>query len=66
MVKTIKMEVRPDEIIEAVKTMNKKERDTFLEDLIASTSPDYLESIKEARDDYKKGRLKTHEEVFGG
>lgn len=66
MVKTIKMEVRPDEIIEAVKRMNKKERDTFLEDLIASTSPDYLESIKEAREDYKKGRLKTHEEVFGG
>lgn len=64
MVKAIKMEVKPEEIIEAVKRMNKKERDAFLEDLIASTSPDYLESIKEARADYKKGRVKTHDEVF--
>lgn len=66
MVKAIRMEVKPEEIIEAVKRMNKRERDAFLEDLIASTSPDYLESIREARDDYKKGRVKTHEEVFGG
>jgi hypothetical protein len=65
MLKAIKMEVKPEEIIEAVKRMNKKERDAFLEDLIASTSPDYLESIKEARADYKKGRVKTHDEVFG-
>jgi hypothetical protein len=64
MLKAIKMEVKPEEIIEAVKRMNKKERDAFLEDLIASTSPDYLESIKEARADYKKGRVKTHDEVF--
>ena len=64
MVKAIKMEVKPEEIIEAVKRMNKKERDAFLEDLIASTSPDYLESIKEARADYKKGRIKTHDEVL--
>ncbi len=64
MVKAIKMEVKPEEIIEAVKRMNKKERDAFLEDLIASTSPDYLESIKEARADYKKGRTNTHDEVF--
>ena len=66
MVKAIRMEVKPEEIIEAVKRMNKRERDAFLEDLIASMSPDYLESIREARDDYKKGRVKTHEEVFGG
>jgi hypothetical protein len=66
MAKAIKMEVKPDEIINAVKKMNKRERDAFLEDLLASTSPEYLESIREARDDYKKGRVKTHEEVFGG
>ena len=61
----IKMEVKPEEIIRAVKKMKKKERDAFLEDLLAATSPDYLESIKEARADYKVGRIKTHEEVFG-
>ena len=65
MVKAIKVEVKPDEIIEAVKKMKKIERDGFLEDLLASTSPEYLKSIKEARADYKAGRVKTHIEVFG-
>ena len=64
MVNTIQMEVKPEEIIKAVKRMKKKERDTFLEDLLASVSPEYLESIKEAREDYKNGRVQSHEEVF--
>jgi hypothetical protein len=59
----MKMEVKPKDIIEAVKGMPKKERDAFLEDLLASTSPDYLRSIREARADYKAGRVKSHEEV---
>jgi hypothetical protein len=42
-----------------------KERDSFLEDLLASTSPEYLKSIKEAGADYKAGRVRTHQEVFG-
>ena len=65
MVKAIKVEVKPNEIIEAVKRMKKIERDAFLEDLLASTSPEYLKSIKEARADYQAGRIKTHKEVFG-
>ena len=64
MLNSIKVEVRPEEVIEAVKKMKKRERDAFLEDLLASTSPDYLESIKEARADYKAGRVKSHGEVF--
>ena len=64
MVNTIQMEVKPEEIIRAVKRMKKKERDNFLEDLLASVSPEYLESIRTARDDYKNGRVKSHEEVF--
>jgi predicted nucleic acid-binding protein len=59
------MNIRPEIIIEAVMNMKKKERDSFLEDLLAATSPEYLKSIKEARDDYKAGRTKSHEEVFG-
>lgn len=66
MTKSIRIEIRPEEIIEAVKGMKKKEREAFLEDLLASTSPQYLESIKEARDDYEKKRVKSHLEVFGG
>ena len=65
MAKAIRIEVKPEDIIEAVKKMKKKEREAFLEDLLASTSPEYLESIKESRADYKAGRVKSHEEVFG-
>lgn|GEM_PF-314207 len=63
--KSIQIEVKPEDIIEAVKKMKKRERDAFLEDLLAATSPDYVSGIKEARADYKAGRTKTHEEVFG-
>lgn len=37
----------------------------LFEDLLALSSPKYLKSIKKAREDYKKGRVKTFEEVFG-
>ena len=49
-----------------MKKMRKREREALLEDLPATTSPGYLKSIREARDDYKAGRVKTHAEVFGG
>jgi hypothetical protein len=45
--------------------MKRKEREDFLENLIASTSPEYLASIREARADYKARRVKMHEDVFG-
>ena len=48
MAKAIKIEVQPEDIIEAVKKMKKREREAFWEDLLAATSPEYLESIKEA------------------
>jgi hypothetical protein len=64
MLESIKMEIKPEVIIAAIKKMTKKERDAFLEDLLATTSPEYLDSIKDARADYKAGRIKTHEEVF--
>ena len=59
------MEVTAKEIIKAVKRMKKVERQAFLEDLLASTSPEYVASIKEAREQYKSRRVKTHKEVFG-
>ena len=65
MLNTIKVEIKHQDIIAAVKKMKKAERHSFLEDLLASTSPEYLRSIKEARADYKAGRVKSHEEVFG-
>ena len=65
MIGTLKIQVKPEEIIDAIKGMNKRERDAFLEDLLAATSPEYLSSIREARADYKARRVRTHEEVFG-
>mgnify|MGYP001039597236 CR=1 FL=1 len=64
MPESIKMEIKTEVIIAAIKKMTKKERDAFLEDLLATTSPEYLDSIKDARADYEAGRIKTHEEVF--
>jgi len=65
MLESIKMEIRPEVIISAIQKMAKKERGSFLEDLLALTSPKYLKSIKEARSDYKAGRVKDFREVFG-
>lgn len=65
MINTIRINLTRQEIISAVKAMRKQERESFLEELLAATSPDYLESIKEARADYKAGRVKRHSEVFG-
>ena len=65
MVQAIKVALSRQEIIGAVKSMKKRDRDDFLEELLAATSPEYLKSIREARADYKAGRSKTHDEVFG-
>ncbi len=37
----------------------------FLEDLLAAHSPQFRKSIREARADYRAGRVHTHQEVFG-
>jgi hypothetical protein len=58
------MEIAPEILIQAIMNMKKKERETFLEDLLASASPDYLESITESREDYKAGRVKSHDDIF--
>lgn len=61
----LRMEISPETIIMAVKGMKKTARRAFLEDLIAATSPEYLQSIRDARRDFKSGRIKTHSDVFG-
>jgi len=61
----LSIQIKKEEIIDAVKKMKKGEREAFLEDLLASTSPDYLKSINEARADYRAKRVKSHGEVFG-
>jgi len=36
----------------------------LVEDILALSSNEYLRSIKEARSDYKEGRVKSLEEIF--
>ncbi|MFQ3574650.1 MAG: hypothetical protein SNJ53_08490 [Thermodesulfovibrionales bacterium] len=61
----VKVPISSDDIIDAVKKMKKRERESFIENLLAMTSPDYIQSIKEARTDYKVGKTKSHKEIFG-
>jgi len=65
MPRAIKIDIKPQDIIAAVRKMKKSERDALLEDLLAATSPEYLKSIKQARADYKAGRVESHREAFG-
>lgn len=60
-----KIEIDPQEIIDAVKKMKKQEREEFIEDLLAATCPEYLASVREARADYKAGLTASHKDVFG-
>lgn len=61
----LKVPISADEIIGAVKKMKKHDREAFIEDLLAMTSPEYLQSIQEARAEYKAGKTKSHKEIFG-
>ena len=52
------------DLIAALKNMNTEEREDFIENLLAATSPEYLRSIEEARQDWREGRVKPHEQLF--
>ncbi len=62
---TLDIFISKAQLITAINKMKKKQRSEFIEDLLAATSPEYLESIREAREDFKKGRVFSHEDVFG-
>jgi len=49
--------ISTEQIIMAIKMMEKEQQEAFIEDLLASVSPDYLESIRESREDYQEGRV---------
>ena len=37
----------------------------FFEELLAARSPEYRKSIREARKNFERGEVASHEEVFG-
>jgi hypothetical protein len=57
--------VKFDDLVDALRKLSDKDREEFIENLLAATSPAYVNSIREARDEYKKGKVHSHEAVFG-
>jgi len=53
------MQVDAETVIAAVKRMRRRDREAFLEDLLAATSPEYLESVRDARRQYRAGKVKS-------
>ena len=37
----------------------------FFENLLAATNPKYLKSIEKSRNEYERGEVYTHKQVFG-
>lgn len=42
----------------------KEAMEDLIEDILALSSPQFLRSIEEAREDYKEGKVKSLEELF--
>ncbi len=61
---TVKVGVPLEELVAALRAMSDEDREWFLETLLAATSPAYLSSIQEAREDYRQGRSSDAREVF--
>ncbi len=53
---SVKVQVSLDELVSAIREMSDEDREWFVENLLAATSPEYLKSIQEAREDYRRGR----------
>ena len=61
----IKLKFSLNDVISAIQELGPEYREHFIENLLAATSPEYLDSVREARAEYKAGRTSTHQQVFG-
>jgi len=59
-----KINLSLSELIAALKSLDKEDREFFVENLLAALTPEYLKSIEEARQEYKEGKTVSHDEVF--
>jgi len=68
--KSAKVEVKigfsVKDLAAALQELSDEDREFFIENLLAATSPEYLESIDEARRNYREGRTISYEELFKG
>ena len=62
----IKLGLSVKDLVAALNKLGAEDRELFIENLLAATSPDYLNSIREAREDYRAGRVLTDDELGEG
>jgi len=49
------------DLVAALRQLSDEDREFFIENLLAATSPEYLKSIEEARKDYREGKTTPYE-----
>jgi len=54
------------DLVAALQQLSDEDREFFIENLLAATSPEYLGSIDEARRDYREGKTIPYEKLFKG
>ena len=52
------------DLVAALQQLSDEDREFFIENLLAATSPEYLKSIEEARKDYREGKTTPYEKLF--
>ena len=62
----IKLGLSVKDLVAALNKLSAEDRELFIENLLAATSPDYMNSISEAREDYRASRVLTDDELGEG
>ena len=60
----ITMGLSLSDLIMAIKALKPEDKELLIESILAATSPEYLESIKQARQEYTDGKTFSFDEVF--
>ena len=62
----VKVGISVKDLIATLQGLSDEDREFFIENLLAATSPEYLRSISQARQDYREGTTIPFQEVFKG
>jgi hypothetical protein len=60
----VKIDFSVADLAAALQQLSDEDREFFIENLLAATNPEYLESIDEARRDYREGKTIPYEKLF--
>ena len=62
----VKISFSVADLVAALQQLSAEDREFFIENLLAATSPEYLKSIDEARTEYREGKIISYEKLFKG